>query len=44
MLMLALTLTLLSITPIVVLKTQYFSIGAKKDTALFAANLITKML
>ena len=42
--MLALTLTLLSITPIIALKTQHFSIGAKKDLALFAANLVTRML
>ena len=44
MLILVLTLTLLSVTPIVVLKTQHFSVGAKKDPVLFAANLVTRML
>jgi hypothetical protein len=44
MLMLVLTLTLLFITPIVVLKTQHFSTGAKKDPVLFIINLVTKML
>jgi hypothetical protein len=42
--MLVLTLTLLSITPTVALKTRHFSIGAKKDPVLFIINLVTKML
>ena len=43
-LILVLTLTLLSVTPTVVLKIWYFSIGAKKDLVLFVVNLVTKML
>jgi hypothetical protein len=42
--MLALILTLLSITPIIAPKTWHISVGAKKDLALFIANLVTKML
>ena len=44
MLMLALTLALLSITLTVVPKTQYIGIGARKDPALFIANLVTRIL
>ncbi len=44
MLMLALTLASSSVTPTVAPKTRHFSIGAKKDAPLFAANLVTKML
>ena len=44
MLMLALTLALLSVTPTVTLKTWHFSIGAKKDVLLFTVNLVIKML
>ena len=34
----------LSVTPMVAPKTWDFSVGAKKDAAMFAANLVTKML
>lgn len=44
MLMLALTLASSSVTPTVAPKTQYLSVGAKKDPGLFAANLVTRML
>ena len=44
MLMLVLTLALLSVTPIVVPKTQHFSEGAKKDLVLFISNLVTRIL
>jgi hypothetical protein len=44
MLMLALTLASSSVTPTVAPKTRHFSVGTKKDAAMFAANLVTKML
>jgi hypothetical protein len=44
MLMMALTLASSSVTPSVAPKTQHFQAGANKDAAMFAANLVTKML
>jgi hypothetical protein len=44
MLMLALTLASSSVTPTVAPKTRHISVGARKDPALFAANLVTRML
>ena len=44
MLMMALTLASSSVTPSVAPKTQHFQAGAKKDAAMFAANLVTRML
>ena len=44
MLMLALTLASLLVTPTVAPKIWDFSVGAKKDVAMFTANLVIKML
>lgn len=44
MLMLVLTLASCSITPTIAPQTRHFDVGAKKDPALFAANLVTRML
>jgi hypothetical protein len=44
MLILILILALLSVILTVALKTQYFSIRAKKDLILFTTNLVTKIL
>jgi hypothetical protein len=44
MLMMALTLASSSVTPAVSIKTKDFCKGAQKDPALFAANLVTRML
>jgi len=44
MLMLVLTMASCSITPTVAPQTRHFDVGAKKDPALFAANLVTRML
>src|ERR1700761_1027239 len=44
MLMLVLTLASCSITPTVAPQTRHFDVGARKDPALFAANLVTRML
>jgi hypothetical protein len=37
-------LILLSVMPIVALKTQYISVGARKNLALFIVNLVIRML
>ena len=44
LLMLVLTLSSCSITPTIAPQAREFSVGAKKDPALFAANLTTRML
>jgi hypothetical protein len=44
MLMLVLTLASCSVTPTVAPQTHHFDVGARKDPALFAANLVTRML
>jgi hypothetical protein len=44
MLMLVLTMASLSVTPTVSPKAQEFRVGAKKDSSMFAANLVTRML
>jgi hypothetical protein len=44
MLMLVLTLASCSVTPTVAPQSRHFAVGAKKDPALFAANLVTRML
>lgn len=44
MLMLVLTMASCSVTPTVAPQTRHFDVGAKKDPALFAANLVTRML
>lgn len=44
MLMLVLTMASCSITPTVAPQTRHFDVGTKKDPALFAANLVTRML
>jgi hypothetical protein len=44
MLMMVLTLAASSVTPFVAPKTRYFDAGPRKDPAMFAANLVTRML
>lgn len=44
MLMIVLTLASSSVTPTVAPKAREFSAGPRKDTSIFAANLITRML
>jgi hypothetical protein len=44
MLMLVLTLALLSVTPTIAPAAYTFSLGTKKNSAMFTANLVTRML
>jgi hypothetical protein len=44
MLMLVLTMASFSATPTVLPKARAFSVGLKKDSSMFAANLVTRML